>query len=476
MFSNKKVNVLIIAALLLFNLTLTYASKVPLDNLQLNNLKFEKNTPFSVLSYAKDKSGNSWIKGRLNDHEIGEILSLRINSPLLLDYDLYIKNGSTFLKQKTPIVQKSSLGYNLFAHYNFYNANQEFYIDLKMPVKGVVPLEIHKQQDLIENTEKTNLLAIVCIFTCSLSVLLCMTSYFTSMKNLHLNKLLFFFFSSNLLLLFYNYGYIYFVSESLWLMKNFLLLGIPLNSLTGLLVVFKLGKSPYLNKTHLQRNLALILLAISFSVVFLFYNKPVFLDAIYLLCTFCFTSCFFLVLKSEYSSKLFKTLLLLIICSIAVSTLLLGIMGLNHNFNYNYFLEPWNLITVILIISTLVISQLRTLQTTQEDSSKQLISIDPFDAHFKESSQLYPTIKQYNQEQYLQRCITYIKQNHQLTNRESDTLTCIWKELSIKEISEELFISPSTTKYHTTRVYSKLNISNRKEALQLRDKFLSQYH
>src|SRR5690606_6779133 len=44
---------------------------------------------------------------------------------------------------------------------------------------------------------------------------------------------------------------------------------------------------------------------------------------------------------------------------------------------------------------------------------------------------------------------------HELTERETDVLRCIWEGLTNKEISERLFITVSTTKYHTGNLYMK---------------------
>jgi len=52
-----------------------------------------------------------------------------------------------------------------------------------------------------------------------------------------------------------------------------------------------------------------------------------------------------------------------------------------------------------------------------------------------------------------------------LTNRETEILSLLARRLSNKEVSTELFISPSTVKRHTINLYKKLDVHSRREAV-----------
>jgi len=52
-----------------------------------------------------------------------------------------------------------------------------------------------------------------------------------------------------------------------------------------------------------------------------------------------------------------------------------------------------------------------------------------------------------------------------LTNRELEILSLLEQLLRNKEIAEKLFISPETVKRHTINIYGKLNVHNRREAV-----------
>ncbi len=54
-----------------------------------------------------------------------------------------------------------------------------------------------------------------------------------------------------------------------------------------------------------------------------------------------------------------------------------------------------------------------------------------------------------------------------LTAREREVLALMARGLRNKEIADALFISPRTVKWHTQRLYQKLGVANRTEAVSL---------
>lgn len=62
--------------------------------------------------------------------------------------------------------------------------------------------------------------------------------------------------------------------------------------------------------------------------------------------------------------------------------------------------------------------------------------------------------------------VRYLLREKSLTDREFEIALAIWKNLSVKEIADELFISESTVKKHTTSLYKKLQVENREQLKQ----------
>jgi len=59
------------------------------------------------------------------------------------------------------------------------------------------------------------------------------------------------------------------------------------------------------------------------------------------------------------------------------------------------------------------------------------------------------------------------KTDYKLTSREKDILDLLVKGLSNKEISQKLYISPSTVKFHISNILMKLGVSSRNKAVSL---------
>lgn len=63
----------------------------------------------------------------------------------------------------------------------------------------------------------------------------------------------------------------------------------------------------------------------------------------------------------------------------------------------------------------------------------------------------------------------HLRANYKFTDREIDVIKLVWEGMSNKEIAQHLNISLSTTKYHISNIYLKLNVSSRAQLLILKE-------
>lgn len=451
---------------LLFSQGKTQATNIHLDIGQLSSLNFIKNSSSSALSFAKDQNGNSWIKGNFSPNELGIPISLRIMSPLLQDYDLYIVKDNKYVKQTVPVYTRGIIQNNLFPHYNFCTLHDEFYIHIKQKIEQKIPIEIYQREELMEQLKQEKLISYVVLYTAIACLLFSLVSYFTIMKTLHLKKTLILFYASIFLLLLYNYGFISYIIQSKWLVQNFLLIAIPLSTWIGIVFIYKVGESPYLSKANLFKNSYLLALAISFSTIYFFYPLKIFLLCISILTLLSLLYALILSYLSNYYSTNFKFLLLFTVFFMLLTYFLLLQMAMNYTLNYNEYLPLWNYMVVVVLLSTYTVSFLKTKQLRNnptllvEDSSSDSLNME------------LEVLTKWQEEDFLKKCVASAKNQYNLTHREADTLFYIWQEKSIRQISEQMFVSPSTIKFHTTRVYSKIKVKSRTQALELRDHYL----
>ena len=57
------------------------------------------------------------------------------------------------------------------------------------------------------------------------------------------------------------------------------------------------------------------------------------------------------------------------------------------------------------------------------------------------------------------------KEDAKLTNREQEVLICLVEGLSNKEIADKLYISDKTVKIHVSKIFKKLNVKSRSQAI-----------
>ena len=53
-----------------------------------------------------------------------------------------------------------------------------------------------------------------------------------------------------------------------------------------------------------------------------------------------------------------------------------------------------------------------------------------------------------------------------LTRREGQVLSLLFEGRSTKQVADEMFVSKRTVDFHLSRIYGKLNVSNRVQALR----------
>ncbi|MDR0228545.1 MAG: helix-turn-helix transcriptional regulator [Flavobacteriaceae bacterium] len=70
---------------------------------------------------------------------------------------------------------------------------------------------------------------------------------------------------------------------------------------------------------------------------------------------------------------------------------------------------------------------------------------------------------------YAENLNEYLKCEYKLTDREIDVIQLIWNGKTNKEIANNLNITLSTTKYHISNIYLKLNVSSRPQVFALKD-------
>ena len=102
----------------------------------------------------------------------------------------------------------------------------------------------------------------------------------------------------------------------------------------------------------------------------------------------------------------------------------------------------------IICISFAIIVKMRSLQQENEQYRAEL------DKYLKALE-----VKEFSKDQLAEE----LKQQYDLTDREVEVLGCLWDGLTNQEISDRLYITVSTAKFHVSNLYTKLDVKNRNQ-------------
>lgn len=127
-----------------------------------------------------------------------------------------------------------------------------------------------------------------------------------------------------------------------------------------------------------------------------------------------------------------------------------------------------NIIKIGALLEAIILTYATTYRTKVLKEENEQMSVD-IQNYISEVLRLEHSLKTITlqekeaQHEQLEGKLLEISAKHQLTEREMDVLFHIAKGLNNKQISEALFVSVNTIKYHTRNIYEKLDIKKRTE-------------
>lgn len=261
---------------------------------------------------------------------------------------------------------------------------------------------------------------------------------------------------------FYEDGLFYFLSDGKWIMPHLTMWNSSLTAVAALLFTYYFLELD--SELAAYRKVFFIATGVlSLGVVLHIFTQ------IPLISHFVLSTCFVFALTCLYLAvKRFKKDIYARFLTIAFGLLVFTGMFYALHTRTDYAIFSWFNINVFRLFSTLeiisisfaIIFRVKTLQQEnefyREELNKYLRDLD--EKRFEE------IIDENNQtEQFTE----ILEKKYSLTEREIQVLQCIWEGMSNKEISEQLFISLSTTKYHISNLYIKLDVKNRHQAVVL---------
>ncbi len=434
---------------------------------KLSALEFRPINGKTHVLLAKDEVGNTWVKGVIPQSLVPGPIIFQIPSMQIVDYDLYLQQGTQLVAMQKNIDLKGHAIQTRYPVYYFIAKGSTYYLNIKkQPIQRMKimldePGEFVKQANInfMVNSLYYGLGIMSIIFNVVL-YLIFRDKRFWLYSLLQLSLFLIFF---------YQDGMFYFFSKGQWVSPSFLLWNIAIcAALSGIFAYYFLDLK---KKVPRFKQIAVPIIIAIFCTVFIYTLTDIqlFRNLASLLFYLLPAICMYHAIKM-FREDVYARFLVLSFGFIA----LVSIFYTLNNYIDSPFLSFFGMDMIrfastleIISISFAIIYKVRALQHEneryREELNRYLRQLEEFksmERNFQKNG-----IKEEADDNI--EIMQELKLLYNLTERETEVLMCILNRFTNQEISEKLFISLSTTKYHVSNLYLKLDVKNRKEIQQV---------
>ncbi|TDS11687.1 LuxR C-terminal-related transcriptional regulator [Sphingobacterium paludis] len=427
------------------------------------------------LHSMQTESGGIWVKGIIPTHLRGKSLILQIPSANLHDYELFLHEEGELRKQSTVDVTSPVHAPSRFPRFHM-QSTDSIYI-LHFPDRTLKIAEVQlEERGAFTSSESMRFFRIGLYYGLALMSIVFNFVFYLIFKDRR-------FITYCLLLLtifitfFYEDGMFYFFSDGKWTLDYLMVWN---NSITALIAVpftmYFLDLQAFFRryKSWYQYGTVLLLLA---ALLYTCTDILFFYAMVYILCFVIAGSCIVRA-AMRFRKDVYARFLVLAFGLVLLTGILYVLYTHIDSHTFSFFdLGTFRLISALEIISVsfAIIYKVRALQDENEKNRRELDNYLRFihqETPADEASlgSITSPIDENQQSDAKKYAVSErLKDLHDLTERETEVLLCIWEGLTNKEIADKLFISVSTTKYHIGNLYVKLDVKNRNQVQTLRE-------
>ncbi|MDR2221469.1 MAG: LuxR C-terminal-related transcriptional regulator [Flavobacteriaceae bacterium] len=432
--------------------------------IQIEALAYRPLNSSDNLMIATDSLNNTWIKGQFQKNYLYAPILFQIPNAHIPEYDLYIYNFNTLHLVPPNLDSQEEFVRGRYAQHYIITDSQTYYLNLRQyPVENLQIVATERSQ--FGYHEAQQLLFIGLYYGISIiSMIINLVFYivFKDKRFLTYTLLQFCIFIS----LFYEDGMFYYLSNSQWHMQYLLSWNIPLTSMLACLFTIYFLDIKSIFEQYKIMFISLFISSFVITIIYNIYPYELLLNITTILSFIAPIFCL-IIAATQFRKNIYARFLLIAFGSIVL-------FGIGYTFYINsnmqeftYFnINAFRLVSAIeiIIITFAIIYKVRDLQNLnnhyREEINTYLLMLEQKTQENKKS------ISTNNQTDTL----SLLRIQYNLTSRETEVLTCLWQGMSNIQISERLYISLSTTKYHVSNLYNKLDIKSRNQALSLKKK------
>lgn len=476
MQSNTLCTLLHFARVIAFLIGFTLYAKADTFLDTIAQLPYQQLKSDTSLYYAKDNLGNTWVRGSIDRSLINQALLLQNRSIHLADYDIYAYHQHGLQPLQKNIDGNRQPIRTRYPIYYFKPSQPTFYLNIKKSKPQELKIFINEFGLFGQTASHIVLyfsmyygLAIMAIVFNFVFYLIFRDARFISYSLLQISIFLTFF---------YEDGMFYYFSDQQWLLPYFSIINTSITCLLAAVFTYyflDLKQSmPVFRKIVVIVGCFLLISVALYTLTGRDMFKYTCMIIWFALPAFCFYQAGKMFTTNPYARFLLINFGILVLVGAGCA--------LNRHYDITFLsvfdIQLLRLVSAIEIIaiSFALIFKVRTLR---EENARYKTELRHYLSMLRLDKEL-----EYEKNKIQQQSIApipfegssdrgklmmdEIQQQYQLTEREVEVLTCIWRGDSNKEIAEKLYVSIHTVKYHVGKLYNKLDVKTRSEARLLK--------
>lgn len=441
---------------------------------QLRELSFEPIDGSDGLEMAIDRSGNKWVRGYIPLSLLGKSIVFQIPSARIHHYKLFIFQEGR-LQQLLPNTFESGDYFKArFPQYRFTAQDAIYYIQLQHNLPGILQVSLYERH-AFSSVESSQLLRIGLYYGLALmSVVFNVVFYviFRDKRFITYCVLLF----TTFLSFFYEDGMLYYLTDGRWTMDYLIIWNISITAIVSLMFTYYFLGLERVLRSYIKWYILASVVLLSGALVYTLTDYNWVYHLVSILC-FCFALVALYLAIRRFRKDIYARFLVLSFSFVVLTAICYVMYTYVSSSSFASFdIGVFRTVSAIEIIaiSFAIIFKVKNLQ---EENERYRMELDTYlrrlayqsnglkdDANEHDIMMLGSPVQRTKEQ-----IGASLRKQYELTEREIDVLHAIWDGLTNKEIAEKLFITLSTTKYHVSNLYLKLDVKNRNQVQVLRD-------
>lgn len=418
-----------------------------------------------------EANGRTWVRGYIPNDLIGMPVIFQIPSARILNYHFYVPRGDKLVPIPRNTDSRSGHFRSRFPQHALVPQDSVYYLEINNHPPQLLDIQLQERSQFW-SSESVSLLRIGLYYGLALMSVIFNVVFYLIFKDKRFITYCILLFTT-FISFFYEDGMFYYFSDGRLIKDYLIVLNSAVSSIVAVLFTFHFLDLNTVFQRFKKWFIAVAALMLTGVLVYALTDSPAVQMFVYGLCFLSPVSCLYLAAR-QFRKDVYARFLVLTFGFVVLTGMLYVLYTRVDSSAFAWFgIHTFRLVSAIEIISIsfAIIFKARALQRENDryreelDNYLKALEIKAADEQLRKNGTATHPSQAFTKPVLAET----LKAQYDLTEREIDVLLCIWDGLTNKEIAERLFITVSTTKYHVSNLYLKLDVKNRNQVQVLRE-------